>query len=269
MSLPASATAEAKINLGLVVGPLRPDGRHEVATVLQRVGLADTISLEPAPELAVEGFAEDTLVRRALIEIAHAAGVEPRWRARIDKRIPVAAGLGGGSSDAATALRLANSLLPRPLPDERLHAIARGLGSDVPFFLEPGPKLASGDGTTLEALELPQDYTVLLLLPRGTHKPSTASVYARFVGAAGFEERRQRLRRAAAAGRDADLGVFPGNDLVSSPHAARLRALGAFRAEVSGAGPVVYGLFTDTEAASRAAVELEPVGARWLVAPAW
>src|SRR5512133_1450901 len=102
------ASASAKINLALVVGPRRDDGRHEVATVLQRIDLADRIAVEPARELSVKGFAEDTLLRRALEELAAAAGTEPRWAARIWKEIPVAAGLGGGSSDAATALRLAN-----------------------------------------------------------------------------------------------------------------------------------------------------------------
>jgi 4-diphosphocytidyl-2-C-methyl-D-erythritol kinase len=264
-----TTSAAAKINLGLVVGPLRPDGLHEVATVLQRVDLADTISLEPAPRLVVEGFAADTLVRRALETLAGAAGVEPRWRARIDKRIPVAAGLGGGSSDAAAALRLANELLPEPLPSGRLAALAGRLGSDVPFFLEAGPKLATGDGTTLEPLDLRQDYVVVLLAPPAASKPSTASVYARFDGAAGFEERRERLLRAARAGRGADLASFPGNDLVRSPLAERLHELGAFRAEVSGAGPVLYGLFAENDAAAAAISELEPCGAAWLVAPAW
>src|SRR3954452_19134067 len=100
------APAPAKINLALVVGPLRDDGKHELLTVYQRVGLADRIDVDAADMLTVEGFAEDTLVRGALEQLATATGVEPAWRVRIEKRIPVAAGLGGGSSDAATALRL-------------------------------------------------------------------------------------------------------------------------------------------------------------------
>ena len=118
------APAPAKINLALVVGPLRDDGKHEVLTVLQRIDLVDRIELEEAPELSVEGFAGDTLVRDALRELARSAGVEPRWRVRIEKQIPVAAGLGGGSSDAATALRLANETLPEPLPADELVRIA-------------------------------------------------------------------------------------------------------------------------------------------------
>ncbi|HEY6054192.1 MAG TPA: hypothetical protein VIU86_09695, partial [Gaiellaceae bacterium] len=80
--------AAAKLNLALVVGPRRADGKHELATVFQRIDLADRVELAPAPALRVDGFAEDTLVRAALEAVAAAAGVEPGWRARIHKRIP-------------------------------------------------------------------------------------------------------------------------------------------------------------------------------------
>jgi 4-diphosphocytidyl-2-C-methyl-D-erythritol kinase len=264
-----SGAAHAKINLGLAVGALRPDGMHEIATVLQRIDLADTLTLEPAPGLSVEGFPGDTLVRRALESLAAAAGVAPGWRATLVKRIPVAAGLGGGSSDAATALALGNELLGRPLGAAQLAELARALGSDVPFFLEPGPKLATGDGTTLEPLDLPQDYSVVLLLPRGEHKPSTASVYASYAGEDGFAGRAARLRVLAAAGRGVDLAALPGNDLARSRHAEALRALGAFRAEVSGAGPTVYGLFAERGAAEGALAGLAALGETWLASPAW
>jgi 4-diphosphocytidyl-2-C-methyl-D-erythritol kinase len=260
------APAPAKINLALVVGPRQPDGYHEVVTVLQRIDLRDTISLEPADTLAVDGFAEDTIVARALEVVADAAGEEPLWRARIEKRIPVAAGLGGGSSDAATALQLANATLPEPLHAHRLHELARKLGADVPFFLDPGPKLGTGDGSTLRPVELPQDYAVVLLLPDGARKESTASVYARFDGAAGFEERSARVLDAIAA---ADLAALPPNDLASSPLAAELLAAGAFRADVSGAGPTLYGLFPDRPSAERAAAELARLGRIWVADPAW
>ena len=195
------APATAKLNLALVVGPRREDGNHEVATVLQRLDLADRIDVEPARALRVEGFREDTLVRRSLEALAEASRTAPRWAARIWKHIPVASGLGGGSSDAATALRLANETLTDPLSPERLHGLAAELGGDVPFFLTSGPQLGTGTGTELEPLELPQDYWVVLLLPDTEHKPSTASVYADFDrrdGAAGFEERVAYLREGLA-----------------------------------------------------------------------
>ncbi|HWJ45882.1 MAG TPA: hypothetical protein VNR63_10895, partial [Gaiellaceae bacterium] len=144
--------APAKINLALVVGPRRDDGLHELVTVYQRIALSDRLVVERAPATSVAGFREDTLVRRAL-ELA-ADGLA--FSARITKRIPVAAGLGGGSSDAATALRLANAQLDDPLPPERTRELAARVGADVPFFLEDGPQLGTADGTTLEPVELPQ-----------------------------------------------------------------------------------------------------------------
>jgi 4-diphosphocytidyl-2-C-methyl-D-erythritol kinase len=265
-----TADAPAKINLALVVGPRNADGYHEVATLLQRIDLCDTISLEPADALAVEGFPDDTIVAQALGAIAAAADVEPRWRAQIEKRIPVAAGLGGGSSDAATALRLANDTLPKPLVPESLHALARGLGADVPFFLATGPQLGTGDGSILAPVQVPQDFAVLLVLPDGAVKPSTGAVYAAFTGAEGFAERRARVLEVIGRAATAEaLATLPANDLAASPVAAELAAAGAFRADVSGAGPTVYGLFADRAAAERAGREIAHLGRVWVANPAW
>ena len=202
-----------------------------------------------------------------------AAATPNGWRVHIDKHVPVAAGLGGGSSDAATALALANAQLDEPLPSEHLNAIAATLGADVPFFLHDGPQLGTGDGTTLEPLDLPQDFAVLLLLPKDTHKPSTASVYASFDergGAALYERRLAALRESlAAVRRPRDLAALPPNDLASSPLAAELRAHGAFRADVSGAGPTLYGLFHSTADAKRARGALGHLGRLWITVPAW
>jgi 4-diphosphocytidyl-2-C-methyl-D-erythritol kinase len=261
--------AHAKINLALVVGRLCSDGRHELTTVLQRVGLADRLLLEPSETLAVEGFPEDTLIRRALEQVADEAGVEPAWRVVVEKQIPVAAGLGGGSSDAAAALELANQTLERPLRRERLAQLAADIGADVPFFLAEGPQLGEGDGTILTPLELSQRFAVLLLVPDGETKTSTASVYAVFDardGSVGYAERRAALLTALAAG---DLAGLPPNDLAASPLANELRALGAVRADVSGAGPTLYGLFVDEPVAKAAARRLERRGRVWVVPPAW
>lgn len=265
------ALAFAKINLALVVGPSRDDGKHDVATVLQRLDLADEIELEPADALTIEGFDDDTLVRGALEALAAHVGLEPRWRVRIDKRIPVSSGLGGGSSDAACALVLANAELPNPMPPRALHAIAAAIGADVPFFLRDGAQVATGDGSELDAVDLPADYTVVLVAPNQQEKESTAAVYRAFdsrAGAAGFGERRAALLDALArVERTRDLARLPKNDLASSPLADRLESLGAFRADVTGAGPTVYGLFEDAGAAERAAGELRRAGATWLVRP--
>jgi 4-diphosphocytidyl-2-C-methyl-D-erythritol kinase len=266
------APATAKLNLALVVG--RPhDGMHELTTVYQRLDLADRVALAPAPRLRVTGFTEDTLVRRALEALAEAAGVPSRWEARLTKRIPVAAGLGGGSSDAATALRLANETLDEPLPAAKLHSLAADLGADVPFFFAQGPQLGEGDGTALTPLELPQDYWVVLILPPGATKVSSGAVYAAFDerdGHKGYRNRRAALKRVLGATKRArDLAQLPPNDLASSPLAAELLSQGAFRADVTGAGPVVYGLFQHLEPARAARAALKGLGRTWLTVPTW
>jgi 4-diphosphocytidyl-2-C-methyl-D-erythritol kinase len=261
--------APAKINLALIVGPKRDDDRHELVTVYQRLDLGDRIWVEPADKTAVTGFTEDTIVRAALglLDAPHG------WRIRIDKHVPVAAGLGGGSSDAATALRLANAQLADPLPPDGLHRLAGQIGADVPFFLHDGPQLGTADGTALEPLELPQDFAVLLLLPTGARKASTGEIYEEFDrrdGGAGYEERAAALRTAlASVRRPRDLASLPPNDLASSALAAELVAHGAFRADVSGAGPTLYGLFNRLADAKRAARSLGHLGRIWITVPAW
>jgi 4-diphosphocytidyl-2-C-methyl-D-erythritol kinase len=266
------APATAKLNLALVVGG-ESDGRHELTTVYQRLDLSDRVAISMSPRLRVTGFPEDTLVRNALEELAAAAGVRPHWEARLTKRIPVAAGLGGGSSDAATALRLANETLDRPLPADELNALAASLGADLPFFLTQGPQLGERDGTELTPLDLPQDYWVVLVLPRGAAKQSSGAVYAEFddrQGAKGYRTRRAALKRALRETKRArDLAALPQNDLAGSPLAADLLAHGAFRADVTGAGPVVYGLFQHLETARAARAAFRGRGRTWLTAPAW
>jgi 4-diphosphocytidyl-2-C-methyl-D-erythritol kinase len=263
------AAAAAKINLALVVGPPRADGRHELVTVYQRVALCDRLAVDRAPTIHVEGFEQDTLVRRALGTLADGTG----FRAEITKRIPVAAGLGGGSSDAATALRLGNALRDKPLSDSELREAAREIGADIPYFLVDGPQLGLGDGTQLSPLDLPQDYWIVLVLPKDAAKSSTGDVFAAFDargGEGGYDERRAALLTALEqVRRPRDLAALPRNDLASSPIAGELLALGAFRADVTGAGPTVYGLFLHGAQARVAQRSISSKGRTWLTAPAW
>jgi 4-diphosphocytidyl-2-C-methyl-D-erythritol kinase len=267
----STAPAFAKINLALVVGPSRADGMHEVVTVLQRVDLHDTITVEPADALVVEGFEADTIVRGALESLAFAAGIVPRWRVTIEKRIPVAAGLGGGSSDAATALMLANRSLERPLSPAKLHELAARVGADVPFFLGLGAQIGRADGTELVRVDLPIAYSAVLVIPDVEAKESTGAVYAAFDerdGADGFAERAAAAIAALATVTSVeDLAALPHNDLASSPLATELESAGALRADVSGAGPTVYGLFADHERAVRAADRFAEAGATYVVRP--
>jgi 4-diphosphocytidyl-2-C-methyl-D-erythritol kinase len=267
----SSAPAFAKINLTLVVGPLRDDGKHEVVTLMQRAELHDVVTVEPADALSVTGFPADTIVSASLEALALAADVAPRWHVLIEKRVPVAAGLGGGSSDAATALALANETLDDPLPHGDLLTLAATIGADVPFFLEEGSHIATGDGTNLARVDLPVDYAVALVVPHDTMKESTKSVYEAFDargGASGFAERVAAVQHAVRVVADPrDLALLPRNDLASSPLAEELLAAGAFRADVTGAGPTVYGLFEDETRATEAAVALDSQGSTFVTRP--
>ena len=266
-----TAVAPAKLNLALVVGPLRQDGKHEVVTLMDRLALADTVAVRSAGSTRVWGFDDDMLVTAALDGLSGLVGGGQHFEARIEKRIPVAAGLGGGSSDAATALLLGNALLDVPFSAETLLELAASLGADVPFFLTDGPQLGTGNGTTLRPVTLPRDYAVLLALPEGVTKSGTSVVYGAFDerrGEDGYKPRRAALLSALEdLNAPADFARLPPNDLASSPLAAELTAAGALRADVTGAGPVVYGVFA-SEADAAAAADVAGAKARtWITAP--
>jgi 4-diphosphocytidyl-2-C-methyl-D-erythritol kinase len=180
------ALAPAKVNLGLFLGPRREsDGRHELVTVMQSISLADELRLQPATngierdEVICPGLplaAEENLAARALASFRAATGwAAPPLRLSIDKRIPVAAGLGGGSADAACALRL--SRLASGLGDERLLLeLGAQLGADVPAQVAPGRWLATGAGELLQALPDPYPALELLVLASDSEL-STAVLY--------------------------------------------------------------------------------------------
>ena len=138
---------------------------------------------------------------------------------------------------------------------------------------QDGPQLGTGDGTDLAALDLPQDYWIVLVLPKRVAKESTADVFAAFDarhGEAGYDERCAGvLAGLDTVRRPRDLAVLPHNDLASSPLASELLELGAFRADVTGAGPTVYGLFLHGEQARAAQRRMSPKGRTWVTAPAW
>ncbi len=199
-------SAPAKVNLTLEVLGRRDDGYHEVASIVQTIDLADRLRLESGPALALRvegprprGVPDGTanLVYRAAEALRAAAG-RPSLGARIvlEKHVPAGAGLGGGSSDAAAALRGLRRLWDLLLADSALVAIAAGLGSDVPFFLEGGAALLTGRGDAVEPLPGPPSRALTLFLPPAEVREKTRRMYA-LVSAADFSD--GSLTHAAAA----------------------------------------------------------------------
>ncbi len=188
-----TAQAPAKINRELRVGRIRPDGYHEILSRMVSIDLADLLSVEPADELefscddpAVPEGAANLVVRAARL-LAEEAGIAPRARLFLEKRVPMGGGLGGGSADAAVALLLVDRLWNLQTPDDRLRSVASRLGSDVPFFLTGGEAEVSGRGEIVTPVEDNPVEDLLLLVP--PFSISTADVYREYAGRGILPER--------------------------------------------------------------------------------
>jgi 4-diphosphocytidyl-2-C-methyl-D-erythritol kinase len=251
----------AKVNLTLEILGKRADGYHEIATVMQAVDLSDRITLDDADELELRSSAPDVptdsrnLALRAAEALRQAAGGRGGVRITLDKRIPVAAGLGGGSSDAAGVLVGLNRLWGLRWPLERLDAVAATLGSDVPFFLRGGAAVATGRGEKVAPLRA---RSLALVLVNPKFPASTAEMYGRLTPAmysdgAATKALVGRLGRSAAGVarnlyngmEEAAAGVFP---QIAQMRAALLAA-GALGALMSGSGPTVFGVARSYEQA--------------------
>ena len=175
--------APAKVNLTLEVLGRREDGYHDIASIIQTIDLHDTLTLEPESDITFECSSPDlvhsnNLVLRAARLLKAEAGSDLGAHIRLDKKIPVAAGLGGGSSDAAATLRGLNQLWRLGLPVDELIPIATRLGSDVPFFLSGGTAMVQGRGERVRTLP-PIDIEWLLVLAPPIHiGDKTATVYS-------------------------------------------------------------------------------------------
>jgi len=267
------ALAPAKINLGLFLGPVRADdGKHELASVMQSISLADELTLELASASGrqdggeqdevicpgVPGGADQNLAAVALRAFRASTGWQaPPLRLGIVKRIPVAAGLGGGSADAAATLRLAARA--SGLGDHQLlHELAAQLGADVPAQISPGRWLASGAGEQLHELPAPSSSFGVLVLPSEAQL-STAAVYREAdrlgLGRTTRElvELQSQMRSAFAHGAPLPAAAeLLHNDLQRAAVSlcpaiadalAQVRDAGAEPSLVSGSGPTVLGLF--------------------------
>jgi 4-diphosphocytidyl-2-C-methyl-D-erythritol kinase len=277
-------TAPAKVNLCLFLGPTREDGRHELVSIFQPVGLADTVELEPgglgtsADRVVCPGVEGENLAATAMKSFRERTG----WngapvRLTIEKRIPIAAGMAGGSADAGAALRLVARAAGID-DDGLLRQIAAGLGADVAAQVRPGRYLATGAGERLTPLPAPRPYGVLVIPSH--RRLSTADVYR--------EADRQGLPRDAAdlASKLRQVSTMSDdlpdhlvvNDLEPAARAlcppidaalADARRVGARRALVCGSGPTVVGLFPDLMAARGAAARLSERDPRPFAVTPW
>jgi 4-diphosphocytidyl-2-C-methyl-D-erythritol kinase len=278
---PVVVRAPSKVNLHLAVGDLRDDGYHELNTVFQALSLSDTVSVVPAETLSVTVRGEDArvvptdssnLVWQAAELLAAESGRRPDVEIAIDKGIPVAGGMAGGSADAAATLVGLNALWQLDLSREELDGFAAKLGSDVPFSLHGGTAVGTGRGERLlPVLSRSTFHWVLALAKGGLSTPTVFRELDR-LRADGNPPRLggpEDLMHALTTGDAATLAPLLGNDLQSAalslnPGLRRtLRAgvaAGALAGIVSGSGPTCAFLCAEADAAVRVSAELAGAG---------
>ncbi len=259
--------APGKVNLTLYVGAPRADGLHPLVSVVQPVSLADELTMEPAEtdEVVCPGVEGPNLALTALTRFREATGWDgPPQRITIAKRVPVAAGMGGGSADAAAVLRLAAHAAG--IQDrELLLRIAGPLGGDVPSLVEPGRTLMLGAGERVRPL--PGRASLPLVILPSEHALSTPAVYRAFdeLGNARTEDELATFEQADELPVHNDLQDAARRLCPSIDDALEaLQRTGARHVLVSGSGPTVFGLYPDTRAAHAAAeatggIAAEPV----------
>jgi len=266
--------APAKINLHLKILHQRPDGFHEIRSLMRRIDLFDEIEMELAGKgIKLRTTGEETpqgrenLACRAAEEFFTARGKGEGLEISLQKKIPVAAGLGGGSSDAATVLLGLNELLATTWSKEKLMALGTKIGADVPFFILETAALAEGIGEKLTPVTLPDPMWCLLLIP--PFRLSTAWSYAAY-DRAGDKKRELPLLKKSYAGIQ-EMVPFMYNDLEAValaryPEIGRLKKellhAGAQGALMTGSGPVIFGLFPAREKAEQGEKNI-PLPAGW------
>lgn len=267
----------AKINLGLYIGKTLPNGYHEIVTVMVPVDWCDILEMVPAASdetsLTVTGHAlpcptEKNLVMKAYRLFKERHPVTPAMDIYLHKDIPDGAGMGGGSSDAAFALKLLNDMTGHPFTIDQLAEMAGTIGSDCPFFIYNRPMLATGTGTVLTDIDLPVEQLDNLLIIKPAGSVSTAEAYAGATSSC----RTARELIDVLTSTDGVRAWAPAlaNDFTDSVASKMpdisasigwLRARGAIYAEMTGSGSAVFGIFpTDILTDD---MSLLPDGARW------
>ena len=270
-------TAPAKINWTLeVLGP-RPDGFHEVKTILQTIDLCDSLELEPAPELTLEATGEglpppqDNLTMKAARLLRERVGYSGGARMRLTKAIPVAAGLGGGSSDAAAALRGLDRLWGLALPHERLVELAAEMGSDVPFFLHGGTALAEGRGERITPLPNAPRTAILVVVPPLSISHKTQRMYSlldreHHSDGAASDRFADALKQGQPLREGDQYDVFDSLAFRAFPELETCRQAliqaGASAVHLAGSGPALFVLLRDEEQRERLARAAASAGAR-------
>jgi len=273
--------APAKLNLALLVGPVRPDGYHEIASLMLPVTLADRVVVERTPGKGLDVVCdvapgEKNLAAKLVRELEGRLDRALEVRVTITKHVPHGGGLGGGSSDAAATLQALERLFDLDLSMKVRYEVAMAVGSDVPFFLWPGPQLAMGRGQVLKDVVLPGLNAVIVMPELGL---STAAVYRwrdedEETTLKDFAPRVRELSATVQVAKTAaDVAALVHNDLEASvarrkPAVAaardRLVELGARAAAMTGSGAAVFGLFGSEAEAAKARAALAPARA-WTV----
>jgi 4-diphosphocytidyl-2-C-methyl-D-erythritol kinase len=253
-----SEPAPAKLNLFLRVLGQRADGYHDISSLILPLTLADGVQARRSERLVLTVIGEcaadvprreENLVVRAARALAEAAGVEPGADLLLSKRIPVAAGLGGGSADAAATLRALARLWEVDLDADHLRQIGAAIGSDVPALVEVRPAMIGGRGEVVEPTDVPRTWWVLVTQPFGVRAGDAYRWWAEDGGKAGPDP--ERLLEAIRAEEPERAGPLLSNDLeapVTARHPEvgtardRLLEAGALGAVMVGSGPTVAGL---------------------------
>jgi 4-diphosphocytidyl-2-C-methyl-D-erythritol kinase len=258
--------AYAKVNLVLHIGRPRPDGLHPLCSIFASLDLADDVYVRPAgggtDDVRCPGVDGPNLAAAAIAAFRDRCPSLPALEVDITKRIPVAAGLGGGSADAAAVLRAANRIAGEPFDPEGIREIAATLGSDVPSQVDPGHALVTGVGEGVDPIQLPELAVVLAPQAEGLRTPA---VYEELDRMGGWREHLDPGAVRAIAEADPSTWTLE-NDLQPAALSLRpelaavldeLRAAGALATLVSGSGPTCFGLYGDL-AAARTAAEAVP-----------